>query len=260
VNAVLLKPLPYQDPERLVDIWADLRNRNVVDFASPPGDVYDLQQQGTLFEGIAGVQTGRTFLRAEGVEPEQVATAGVTTNFFRVLGARMALGRDFEASDAALPPAPPAPQPGVTAPPPPPVIAIISHRLWQRRYGSDHSIVGQVIRIGNTGRAHVIGVLEPGVELLFPPGVPIEPDVFTAPRFDFINASRINVSLRMVARLKDGVTLEQAQAQADQVAAGLRERFAVKQGSGVHFRIEPMLAGLVADVRPAIVALMGGAR
>ncbi len=260
VNAVLLKPLPYPDADRLVYIIADLRNRNVVDFLSPPGDVSDTQQQGTLFEGVGGVQTGRIFLRAEGSETEQVAVAGVTTNFFRVLGARMTLGRDFEPRDAALPPPQP-PVPGVTPLPqqPLPAIAIISHRLWQRRYGADPSIIGRMIPWGLNNRAEIVGVLQPGVELFFPPGVPMErlPDVYTAPRFDIVNANRANVSMRMIARLEDGVTIEQAQGQADQIAAGLRERFATKQSAGLHFRVESMHQDLVADVRPAIVALMG---
>ena len=263
VNAVLLKPLPYQDAERLVYVWADLRNRNVPDFLSPPGDVYDLQQQGTLFDGVAGVSTGRAFMRAEGMEPEQVTTAAGTTNLLRVLGARVALGRDFADADAALPPPPPAPVAGAAAgplPPPLPNTAIISDRLWRRRYGADPSIVGQTVPFGNgNGRAHIIGVLEPGTELLFPPNVPMErlPDVFLVPRFDFINASRINVSLRIIARLKDGVSVDQAQAQADQISAGLRQRFPTKETAGLHFRVESMHPGLVADVQPAIVALMG---
>ena len=107
VNAVLLRQLPYQDPSRLVYVWADMRNRNVVDFPYPPGDVYDLQQQGTLFEGVAGIFTGRIFLRGERLPTEQVVTAAVTTNFFRVLGARIAMGRDFTAEDAAVLPPPP---------------------------------------------------------------------------------------------------------------------------------------------------------
>jgi predicted permease len=261
VNTVLLEPLPYQRADRLVYINADLRNRNVLDFMSPPGDVWDLQQQGSLFEGVAGVGTGRNFLRAEGSEPEQVPIAISTTNFFSVLGIRPALGRDFQPEDAALPPPQASPSPGATTPQPQqlPVIAIISHRLWERRYGSDPSVVGRLIPWGNNGRAQIIGVLPQGVELLFPPGVAVErlPDVFIVPRFDFANASRANVSLRMIARLKDGVTRQQAQAQVDSVAAGLRERFAVKASSGLHFRIESMHDDLVADVRPAIVALMG---
>jgi predicted permease len=261
VNAVLLEPLPYQDGSRLVYIWADLRNRSVVDFPWAPGDVRDLQQQATQFDGIAGVFTGRTFLRAEGMEPEQVIVASATTNFLRVLGARVAVGRDFEEADAALPPAPTV-QPGAnTGPPPPlPITAIITDELWKRRYGGDPAIVGQVIPFGNgNGRAHVIGVLQPGVELLFPPGIAIErqPDVFIAPRFDFVGANRSNVSMRVIGRLGAGVSMEQAQAQVDQVAAELRRRFPTKETAGLFFRVESMHGDLVADVRPAIVALMG---
>ena len=265
VNAVLLKPLPYRDGGRLVYVWSDLRNRNVVDFPWAPGDVWDAQQQATMFEGVAGVFTGRTFLRSEGMEPEQVITANGTTNMLRVLGARVALGRDFQDSDAELPPpqpqvAPGQPAQGAAAPPPLPVTAIITDGLWKRRYGGDPAIVGQTIRFGNgNGRAHIIGVLEPGIELLFPAGVAVErqPDVFVVPRFDFAGANRNNVALRVFGRLKDGVTVDQAQAQLDQIAADLRKRFPTKQTAGLYFRVEAMHTGLVADVQPAIVALMG---
>jgi putative ABC transport system permease protein len=263
VNAVLLKPLPYRDGGRLVYIWSDLRNRNVADFPWAPGDVWDTQQRATMFDGVAGVFTGRTFMRAEGMEPEQVVIANGTTNMLRVLGARVALGRDFQDSDAALPPPPPPVEPGAVAPPPPPplpVTAIITDGLWKRRYGGDPSIVGQTVPLGNgNGRAHIIGVLEPGVELLFPAGVAVErqPDIFTVPRFDFAGANRNNVSLRVFARLKDGATIEQAQTEVDQIAAELRDRFPTKKTAGLYFRVEAMHPGLVADVQPAIIALMG---
>jgi putative ABC transport system permease protein len=261
VNAVLLRPLPYRDGDRLVYVWSDMRNRNVVDFPWAPGDVWDLQQQGTMFDGIAGIFTFRNFLRAEGREPEQVVVVNATTNVLRVLGARVALGRDFVESDAALPPPAPQVAPGVPPPPPLPVAAIITDALWKRRYGGDPAVVGQTVPFGanGNGRANIIGVLEPGVELLFPPGTGVErqPDIFAAPRFDFAGANRNNVFLRVIARLKDGVTFEQAQSQVDQVAAELRQRFPTKQTAGLYFRVEPMHPGLVADVQPAIVALMG---
>jgi putative ABC transport system permease protein len=263
VNAVLLRPLPYRDGARLVYIWSDLRTRNVVDFPWAPGDVWDVQQQGTMFDGVAGVFTFRNFLRAEERDPEQIVVANSTTNVLRVLGARVAWGRDFQESDAALPPPPPQVAPGAAAAPPPPplpVAAVITDGLWKRRYGADPAIVGQTIPFGNgNGRANIIGVLEPGVELLFPPdtGVDRHPDVFVAPRLDFAGANRNNVFLRVIGRLKDDVTLDQAQSQVDQIAAELRKRFPTKQTSGLYFRVEAMHPGLVADVRPAIVALMG---
>ena len=105
----------------------------------------------------------------------------------------------------------------------------------------------------------VIGVLEPGFELLFPPGTNVEraPDLWTPLRVDFAAGSRINVFLRVIARLEPGVSRAGAQEEAETVAAGLRAQFPIKQTAGVHFRVEPMHEDLVADVRPAILALMG---
>src|SRR5688500_2093432 len=82
VNAVLLRPLPYADADRLVLVWGDMRKRNVSDFPFPPGDFADLREQGTLFEGLAAVTTFRQPLAGDGNEPEQVSGAAVTTNLF----------------------------------------------------------------------------------------------------------------------------------------------------------------------------------
>jgi hypothetical protein len=82
VNAVLLRPLPYRDADRLVLLWSDLRARNVKDFPISPGDLPDIRAGGTLFEGFAGVGTFRQPLTEDNVEPEQVRVAGVTPNIF----------------------------------------------------------------------------------------------------------------------------------------------------------------------------------
>ena len=106
VNAVLLKPLPYAEPERLTLIWGDMRARNVVDFPFPPGDMYDLRQQADLFEGIAAVSTFKQAISGDDAEPAQVIVAGVTTNFLSLLGAKVAQGRDFIDEDGTAPPQP----------------------------------------------------------------------------------------------------------------------------------------------------------
>ena len=102
-------------------------------------------------------------------------------------------------------------------------------------------------------------MLEPGFELLFPPGVNIEraPDVWTPMRVDFAAGSRVNVASRVIGRLRDGVTIEQAQEEVDAIAADLREQFPIKQTAGFHLRLEPMHQDLVADVQPVILTLMG---
>jgi putative ABC transport system permease protein len=263
VNAVLLRPLPYSDQARLVSIWGDLTARNVTDFPMPPGDLYDLRQQGTLFEQTAAIVTFRQSLRNAEGESELVPAAGVTPNFFQTLGARIVRGRDFQESDGTPQPQPPQAPEGQAAPtgPPPqllPTYAIISHGLWQRRFGAGADVVGQRLRLGNQS-AEIVGVLEPGFEVLFPASVNVErrPDVYTALRIDLENASRINVFLRTVGRLKPGVTIAQAQSQINTLVTDLRRRFPIKETAGLRWRVEPMHGDLTADVRPTILALMG---
>ena len=262
VNGVLLRPLPYGNPERLVLVWSELRTRNVMDFPFPIPDVRDLRGNTTVFAGIAGITAaGRAAVSGDTGEPEQVRAAGATTNLFRVLDVRMALGRDFTEADGS--PQPP-PAPGAAAaeapaaPPPLPAIAILSHRLWQRRYGSDPGILGKTIGFG-LNRAEVVGVLPPGFELLFPPRTGIEPniDIWTALRLNYDTAARNTGALRVIGRLKPGVTLVQAQAEADGVAAMLREQHPPKKNVDLHLRVVGMHDDLVSGVQPLVLSLFG---
>ena len=265
VNAVLLRPLPYTDAQRLGTIWSDLRNRNVVDFPLAAGDYFDLRKDTTQFDGFAAITSFRPTIGGDGRgDSEQVSGGAVTTNFFSLLGHRIQVGRDF-IEDDGRPNAPPPgaqgdalPPPGAQPPPPLPNIAILSHEFWQRRYGGDASVVGKSIEFGN-GRADVVGVLAPNFEILFPPGTNVDarPDILIASRVNFETGSRNNVSLRVVGKLKPGVSFEQAQAELDRLSADLRSRFPIKQTSNMNLRIEPMHEDLVADVRPQLVALMG---
>jgi putative ABC transport system permease protein len=270
VNGVLLRPLPYADPERLVFVWSDLRVRNVTDFPVMPGDFGDLRQQGTLFAGLANLTTQRAPLSGDVGEPEQIRIASATSNIFDVLGVDVVLGRNFTDEDGA--PLAPPPQPPQAAPgqppvqqagpppaPPPPPRAILSHEFWSRRYGADSTILGRTLNVGG-GQVMVVGVLEPGVEILTPPtsGQERRPDLWTSVRIQFNDASRINYFLRVVVgRLKPGVTVEQARAQVTQISDELIQRFPNKVTSGNHLRLEPMHQDVVADVRPALLALLG---
>jgi putative ABC transport system permease protein len=262
VNAVLLRPLPYPHADRLVIVWGEMRNRHVPNWPFSPPDFRDLKDQATLFEDLAAVTTGRGQVTGNGGDPEQVSTAGVTPNIFRLLGARIAMGRDFTDADAVPPPRPPQAVPGAApaAPAGPrlPIIAILSHEFWERRFGGDRAIVGKSIDLGG-GSAEVVGILQPGFELLFPPRASIDrtPDVWVAQRIDYENSSRRNVFLRVVGRLKPGVTVAQATAQTEAVAANLRSRFPIAQTAGLHITAVGMHDDMVAEVRPAILALMG---
>ncbi len=261
-NAVLLRPLPYAHPDRLVVACGDMRKRNVKDFPFSNADFFDLRNgTKTMFEDFAGVFTGRGSLPREDGTPEEVRFATVTPNFFRMLGGRVAFGRDFVNADGQ--PQPPQPQvggaPATQVPQRLPMIAILSYEYFQRRYGGDQSIIGRPIATAGGGGPVVVGVLAPGFTLLFPPSANVEeaPDVWTAARLAYDNAQRNNVSLHVIGRLKDGVTLDRAQAAAETVAAELRRNFPVHNTSGFFIRLEPMRRHLVAEVRPAILALMG---
>jgi predicted permease len=252
VNAVLVRPLPYREPQKLAIVWGDLRARNVSDWPFSAADFGDLRRTATLFEGIAGVTTGRATVPAENGEAEMLRGGQVTPDFFGLMGARIALGRDFAEVDAT----PVAAQPG--GPPPPPLSAILSDSYWRRRFGGDPGVLGRTIDLGQ-GKAQIVGVLAPGFELLFPPSAGLErrPEIWTAMRLNFTQGNRNNVFLRVVGRMRPGVTFERAQAQLDALAAELRERFPIKKTAGFYMRVEPMHANVVATVRPALVAFMG---
>ncbi|HWW87511.1 MAG TPA: ABC transporter permease [Vicinamibacterales bacterium] len=256
VNAVLLRPLPYADSQRLVVLWGELRTRHVTDWPFSPPDLRDLQQQSVeLFEGIAGIiPPGRPPIAGAGGVPEQIRVGGATPNLFKVLGAHVVVGRDFEDEDAA--PNPQA-QPGQT-PTLLPAIAIISHGFWLRRFGGDPRVVGTSVDLG-AGQAQIVGVLPVDFEMLFSPRANIErvPEMWTATRIDYATANRNNVVFRAIGRLKRGITLEQAQVRVDQIATDLRQHYPAKQSYGLYFHAIPMFDDLVRGVRPVIFSLMG---
>jgi putative ABC transport system permease protein len=265
VDAVLLRPLPYADAGRLATVWSELRARNVPDFPFPIPDVKDLRDTTKTFASIAAATpSGRTPMIGDGLEPEQVRVAGATTNLFSTLGVRVLVGRDFVETDGT-----PQPQQPQAATPPPanavvppaprlPVMAILSHAFWQRRYGGDSSVIGKVVELGGQ-RTEIVGVLPPEFELLFSPrtGMDPSPDIWTALRLNFETATRNTGALRVVGRLKPGVTYPAAQAELDAFAADLRQRFPVKKTAGVYVRLVPMHDDLVREVRPSILALFG---
>jgi putative ABC transport system permease protein len=260
-NGVLLRPLPYKDPDRLVIASADLRQRHVRDTPYSNADFIDLRDGTTsAFEDIAGVFTFRNVIPQEDGTPEQIRGAIVTTNFFRLLGGTIVLGRDFNQEDGIPQPAPP-PAGAQPAPPPLPTVAILSHEYFLRRYGGNAAALGHPLVPGRQGSAIIVGVLAPHFRLYFPPEANQEaaPDVWIANRLGYDAAERNQFSLRAVARLKPGVSLDQAQAAADNVAVEARKNYLIERTAGYFIRVEPMRQHLVAEVRPAILALMGSA-
>ena len=259
-NAVLLRPLPYANPDRLVLATVDLRKRDVKDWAFSDTDFFDFRNGAkTTFEGLATVFTGRMTMPKEDGAPEQVRFANVTPNIFRLLGAKIAFGRDFTEADGE--PQPPQSQaggvPGAQAQAPLPTIVILSYQYWQRRYGGSAAILGRRMLSGGSGGPLVVGVLAPGFELLLPPKLSAErtPDIWFAARLTYDTANRYRVSHQIIGRLNEGATLEQAQSEADVVAAEKRKTDTILGTADFHIRLEPMHKYLVAEVHPAILAL-----
>src|ERR1051326_2259520 len=265
-NGVLLRRLPYKDPERLVLAASDMQKRNVKDFPISNVDFLDLRNGAkNNFEDFAAVQTFRITLPGLDGTPERVRFAAVSTNFFQMMDGSIAAGRDFQESDGT--PQPPAQDgangnpPAANVPPPLPTMAILSNEYFQQRFGGDRSIVGKPLPVAASFGPPpiIVGVLAPGFELLFPPKSNIEqfPSVWIAARIPYDVANRNNVQWRVIARLKPGATLGQAQAEADTIAQKIREENTISRTAGQVFRLVPMKQHLVDEVRPAILTLMG---
>jgi predicted permease len=260
-NAVLLRPLPYKDPDQLVIIPTDMRNRGVKNFPFSNANFIDLRDAAkNEFQGLAGVFTFPFTLTGEDGTPEQVHMGFVTTNYFQLVGAKIAFGRDFSDEDGQ--PQPPPPAPGTQPATPPqrlPLIAIISYEFFQRRFGSNPAVLGQSLNKGKPFSPRIVGVLAPHFQIYFPPSADLEaaPDIWVANRLGYDAAQRNSVSMHVIGRLQPGVTIGRAQAAADQVAAEARKHFAIENTAGYAIRVEPMRQHLVSEVRPTILALMG---
>jgi putative ABC transport system permease protein len=253
-NAVLLRPLPYRDPDRLTIVFrsnpaGSLGSHN---FLYSNADFFDLRD-GTksIFEDIGGVASFRAFVPREGGGMEQIGKALVTSNFFRLMGARIVFGRDFTDSDAV-------PQPeDAEVLIPPGSAAILSYEYWQRRYGGSPSVLGQQMPAaeGVTSGPRIVGVLERGFRLYFPSGaMGGAPDFWVANNVGYDNAHRNLMLVGAIAKLKSDVTLRQAQDRIASLTSALR-----KNSFDPHavIRLQAMQRYLVEDVRSAILALMG---
>src|SRR5262249_55814568 len=176
-HAVLRRPLPYPKADRLVLAFRAGRVLNNRHFLYSNADFFDLRA-GTkgIFEDMGGVASFRAFVPREDRTEEQISKALVTPNFFRVMGARIAFGRDFTDADASPQPS----EPGVLIPPG--AAAILSFEYWQRRYSGRTDILGQEMLSSGQRGPRIIGVLAPGFRLYFPPGARTDaaPDFWVA--------------------------------------------------------------------------------
>jgi putative ABC transport system permease protein len=234
VNAVLLRPLRFERSDRLVMVWEKRlqlgRIRNVV---SPP-DFNDWRAQNQVFEDMAAY-SGQGFNLGASTEPERIEGAAVSPGLFPILRARPQMGRLFEDGEDN-----PAGNP----------VVIISSALWGRSFAADPEIVGKTIKLNE--KAHtVVGVMP--ADFVFPNR---RSEVWVPLVLGPADAgNRGGHSLTVVARLKDGVSLEQARTEMDSIASQLEQQYQVNTGHGVN--VFSLYEEVVASARPALLVLLG---
>jgi predicted permease len=249
VSAVLLRPLPYHQPDQLVTVLHDapelperLRRQGPVS----PADYLDWRAQNHVFERMAAVQAGpgdaglSATITGQGV-PEAVTAMSVTADLFPLLGVQPALGRAFLTGED---------QPGAAA------VAVIGDGLWRRRFGGDPALVGRTIVLGGKS-VTVVGVMPPGFQFApfwFTQAELWLPLVLGDPSHNRL-ADRDGRSLRVFARLRPGVSRDQAQAEMDLIWRGLEQRY---PDSDRHLAVvvDPLHEKVVRNVRQPLLILL----
>ena len=235
VNTVLLRPLPYRDPDRLVTVWEDNSKVGYPHDTPAPANYVDWRDQNQVFEGMAA--TADTSLNLTGAgEPERFDGKRVSANFFSLLGVDPQLGRGFLPEEDVA---------GANH------VVVLSHGLWQRRFGSDPGIVGKSITLN--GEAYtVIGVMPAGFQFLSEDVSMWVPIAFTPQQA----AQRQSHYLKIVARLKPGVTLERAQSEMSTIAARLQQQYP-DSNADLGATVTSLHEEVVGNIRPALLVLLG---
>ena len=232
VRTVLLRPLPFPEPERLVQVWETRLDRGWDQATFTRATFWDVQEMNRSFSAMGAITWGSINLAGR-ENPELLSVANVTTGFLRALGVSPVVGRIFADGEDAT---------GAD-----PRIVILSHQLWTTQFGSDRTIVGRTITLGGEGY-RVLGVLPPGTpwldaaELFMPMRRPANPD-------------RDSFELATIARLKPGITIEAARTDLNRIAGQLASQYVQTKGMGV--RIDPSVGWVASDsLRRALWVLM----
>ena len=237
VNAVLLRPLPYQDPSRIMQVWHVPPAKSfpgLTRFSVSPANYLDWQSQTRTF-GQMAAYGGVRFNVGTGEHAEALQGARVEPDFFSILRVQPALGRLFSADEN---------QPGRDH------VVLLSHRLWRDQFGSDPGIVGQAIQLD--GQPFLVaGVMPP--KFNFPTWASFwMPTAWDAAQ----RAVRGNHNFLVIGRLKPGVTVLQANADLSAISAGLEQQFPVDD-KGWGAKAIPLREQVVGDIRPALLVLLG---
>jgi len=233
VNAILLHPLAFKDPGRIAMVWMDNRKLGVDQDWHSYLNFLEYKNGSQTFEDIAAFND-RSFNLTGAGDPIRVLGAWATASLFPVLGVDPILGRAFTSDEE---------EPGRD------LVVVLSHGLWQRRFGADPQIIGQQISLNGKNRT-VIGVMP--ASFRFPDKdaelwVPLSPDAQ-------LRNNRNALWLKAVGRLKPGVTLEQARADMGTIAGRLEQQYDFMSGYGVN--LVPIHDQVVGSVRPAMLVLL----
>jgi putative ABC transport system permease protein len=239
INGVLLRPLPFPESERIIYFEGKNPAAGITDSNISYLDFTDWSQQTDLFASTAAYWTGNADLSGDGTEPEAVPRAGVTTGFFSVLGVQPVLGRAFVPEDDK-----PASFNGGRG-----TVAIISHGLWKRRFGSDPAIVGRVVQMKSRPLT-VIGVMPPGFEY------PEQTQIWVNSAVNLSEEPRDNRAWSAVARLNSNVGLKQAQTRVSAINARLDKQFH-ETNKGWDVSLWTLHERLVRDLKPSLLVLLG---
>jgi putative ABC transport system permease protein len=248
VNAVLLRPLPYRNSDRLVMLWeTNPRFQIGVDtLPVSPGDFMDWREQNSVFEYVSALGAGHLNLSGSG-EPERISGASVSPNFFRLMGIEPKLGRAFQDDEE---------KPGANK------VVVISYALWQRRFGGAEDIVGKPMTLDGESYT-VVGVAPEGFQFPRAHELPYFVGVSSATELwrpitltdEFISKKRANHQLSVIAKLKPGVTRDQAQAEMTALATRIEQSYPENQGIGA--KVVPLSEQVVGNSRVALLVLMG---
>ena len=234
VNTVLLRSLPYEDPDRLM-VLRETKLPQFPEFSVSPGNFLDWQKQSDSFEKLTAVQGSAFNLVAGDAEPERLRGARLSAGLFEMLGAGAVQGRTFTDEED---------QPGHES------VVVLSSNLWKRRFASDPNIIGQSITLSATSYT-VIGIMPPSFQ--FPDR---DTDLWTPIAFTVRQAQQHGSHyVSVIGRLKPGVSLAEARTEMSAIAARIAEQYP-GSNAGWSVNIIPMQDYDVRDVKPALLVLL----
>ena len=232
VNGVLLRPLPYPKPEQIVRVWEANAKGRRMQFADP--NLEDVRAQVHSLQSLAAMRSGETTVSV-GNAPDRVRVASVSADFFSVIGVQPLLGRLFDPEEQRFGAAP---------------AVLVSHSFWQRQLHETRDLASIKFTVSNNP-AVIVGVLPAGFHF------PEDSQVWMPRELDVRLPSRTAHNWQVVARIRDGVSLEQARADASAVARRISQDNRLDEKQMTDVILLPLKDALTTDVQPALLILLG---